>query len=798
VTRARGVAGPPGRVVSCRPFAPRRRGRARIMPRFPTMPMVRLLGRLPALVALLAVASPALAQVPGFSVSRQFTLERLADSHWRLTGQVEMEREDQKFFADVVDYYPDRDRIEASGNVVYVSKESRIAADRMEFSTRTRLGAFHNASGTMSLGTRVDRSMFGTQEPDAFFYGETIEKVGPSKYRITKGGFTTCVQPTPRWEITSSTATLTVDEYAILKNAVLNVKGVPLLYLPVLYYPIQEDDRSTGFLIPQYGNSTIRGQSLSNAFFWAISRNADATVFHDWFTRVGQGVGGEFRYIAAPGSEGQVRTYFLDQNATTYQLNGGATGSLPDSRSYEIRASAVQKLPAGLRVRGNVDYFSSITVQQTYYGNLYDASRRQRLYGANVSGAWGAWSLSGTYSQSELFFGESDSTVYGTTPRIAFNRASRKIGSTPIYWSFTTDYSNLVRTYNVGTRSLDSGLPRFDASPTVRVPFTKWPFLQLSGVLSWRNTWYGESLDARGAQVEQSVFRQYFDLRGEVIGPTFTRIWDTPANGYADKFKHVIEPNFTVQRVTKIDNYNQLVKLDSYDYTYGGTTRIGYGLTQRFLARRMEGGKRVPREFLNVSVSQAYYSDERASQYDPAYASSFYGLPPSNFTPISLNVRATPATEVNGSFRMEYDTKEGSITSMRANGTATMGGVQVFGGWSQRRYEMFQAFAVRSDNYLNLGTNLRLLDGRVGGQYLFDYDFSRGHVLQQRIQGFFNSQCCGVAVEYQKYNFPVFDPRFPVPNDRRFTISFTLAGIGTFANPLGMFGNGMSNSSGGF
>ena len=330
------------------------------------------------------------------------------------------------------------------------------------------------------------------------------------------------------------------------------------------------------------------------------------------------------------------------------------------------------------------------------------------------------------------------------------------------------------------------------------MPFTKLPFLQLIGFLAFRSTWYGESLDARGAQVDESVFRRYVEMRGEVIGPTLTRIWDTPANGYADKFKHVIEPTFTIQRVTRIDNYDQIVKLDSYDYTFGGTTRIGYGLTQRFLARRLEGGKRTPREFLNVSVSQAYYSDERATQYDPAYTSSFYGLAPNKFTPISLQVRVTPATRANGSFRMEYDAKGGIISSMRANGTGTMGGVQVFGGWSQRRFEYANALATRSDNYLNLGTNLRLLEGRVGGQYLFDYDFARDRLLQQRIQGFFNSQCCGVAVEFQKYNFPVFDPRFPVPNDKRFTISFTLAGIGTFASPFGMLGGGTGSSSGRF
>ena len=39
-----------------------------------------------------------------------------------------------------------------------------------------------------------------------------------------------------------------------LRNAVIRVKDVPIFYLPVLYYPIQSDDRATGFLLPTYGS----------------------------------------------------------------------------------------------------------------------------------------------------------------------------------------------------------------------------------------------------------------------------------------------------------------------------------------------------------------------------------------------------------------------------------------------------------------------------------------------------------------------------------------------------------------
>ena len=83
----------------------------------------------------------------------------------------------------------------------------------------------------------------------------------------------------------AGTIVLNLDHYTLLKQVVMNVKGVPLLYLPVMYYPTQKDDRATGFLLPTYGASTLRGHSIHNAFFWAINRSQDATFLHDWFSK---------------------------------------------------------------------------------------------------------------------------------------------------------------------------------------------------------------------------------------------------------------------------------------------------------------------------------------------------------------------------------------------------------------------------------------------------------------------------------------------------------------------------------
>ncbi len=110
------------------------------------------------------------------------------------------------------------------------------------------------------------------------FRATKIEKIGPRSYRLTDGAFSTCVQPTPRWEMTGSSGTVTLDDHVVMKNVQLRVKRVPVLYLPYMYYPLKKEDRATGFLIPTYSSSGVRGQGLSNAFFWAMNRSQDATL----------------------------------------------------------------------------------------------------------------------------------------------------------------------------------------------------------------------------------------------------------------------------------------------------------------------------------------------------------------------------------------------------------------------------------------------------------------------------------------------------------------------------------------
>ena len=81
--------------------------------------------------------------------------------------------------------------------------------------------------------------------------------------------------------MTASKIVLYSGSHAVLKNMVLRVKDVPMFYLPALYYPTKHQDRATGFLLPNYGTSSLKGMTLSNAFFWAVDRSQDVTIYHE-------------------------------------------------------------------------------------------------------------------------------------------------------------------------------------------------------------------------------------------------------------------------------------------------------------------------------------------------------------------------------------------------------------------------------------------------------------------------------------------------------------------------------------
>ena len=237
------------------------------------------------------------------------------------------------------------------------------------------------------------------QETVVYFFGESIEKLGPKKYKISKGGFSTCVQPTPRWDLVADTVTLNVDHYTFLKQAVLRVKGVPMFYLPVLYYPTKKEDRATGFLIPAYGSSTLRGQSIHNAFFWAIDRSQDATVFHDWYSNTGQASAASTRYNWRRGRR-DVQGLPAQRDTTPRRGPRQRRQAAPGFAQLRACAAPINFCRAICARERASTIFQHRDVADVEH-NIYDISRNQRDFGGNVVGTFGRYSLNATIDHRE-------------------------------------------------------------------------------------------------------------------------------------------------------------------------------------------------------------------------------------------------------------------------------------------------------------------------------------------------------------------------------------------------------------
>lgn len=693
-----------------------------------------------------------------------------------------------QFFADEVEFYEAQNLMKARGHVSYIDGTERITAERVEFNTKTKLGTFWKAQGIMSIAGKADpRNLLGATEADAYFYGERIEIVGPQKYKLIDGRFTTCVQPTPRWEVSAAEMVIVKDKHAVMKNAVMRVKDVPIMYLPWVYYPINKGDRATGFLMPSYGNSITRGQSVATGFFWAMGRSADATLQAEFTSKAGKGYGGEFRYVQAPGSYGATRVSVL--------TGSDEPGSLFPGRTFQVSSELTQQLPGHLELRGLVDYSSSIFTQQITQQSFAAATSSTRQAAVNVRGSYGRVLLDGEAGFIDYFTSATAGTRTGSAPRVGLTLSQAPIGASKIYFGITTNFAEIIRQNQIGDPKTSMNVGRLDVNPTLRAPIGNLPYLAVTTTVGYRFTSWSERLNG-ATLLREPIYRQMLDLRADISGPTFTRIFDTPNSSYAKRWKHVFQPTFSIAKTTSFKDFNLVPKNDGVDALFGGATNLSYGVANRLLAKRTNstGGPSVAQEVASVTVQQTYYTNSGAAYYDTTYISSPYVAIPSKFSPVAITASVQPTAGANFSARAEYDMTFRALRSTSISTGVNSGFLGFTASWARQDTLTRSAAAttlgetVKTAAYHSITTQtaLHTLDRRFSGSWSWSYDVQRKQQMQSRYTLSYLSQCCGIAAEYQVYNYGGLS--LGVQQDKRFNLSFSLAGIGTFTNLMGAFG----------
>ena len=147
--------------------------------------------------------------------------------------------------------------------------------------------------------------------------------------------------------------------------------------------------------------------------------------------------------------------------------------------------------------------------------------RDQQIAGvepAGISAAAGASiPLSATADRNDYFF---DATTFRRPERCRGSRsraASGRLAGAPLYFGVNSEYVTLARSITKdNVKTSDTGPDAVGRQPVLRVPFTRWPFLTVNSSVSWRGTYWTESLatDRNVAGARVGIGRQYLRFAG--------------------------------------------------------------------------------------------------------------------------------------------------------------------------------------------------------------------------------------------------------------------------------------------
>ncbi len=120
----------------------------------------------------------------------------------------------------------------------------------------------------------------------------------------------------PDWILRATSISLDDDEdVGVANGAVLSFKGVPILPIPAISFPLT-DKRKSGLLPPTIGVGTDSGVEVALPYYWNIAPNRDATLTPRLMTQRGIDFGGEFRYLE-PEYFGTLRANYMPGDRLT-------------------------------------------------------------------------------------------------------------------------------------------------------------------------------------------------------------------------------------------------------------------------------------------------------------------------------------------------------------------------------------------------------------------------------------------------------------------------------------------------
>ncbi|HXY03979.1 MAG TPA: LPS assembly protein LptD [Terriglobales bacterium] len=749
--------------------------------------------------------------------------QEMQGSLFKLQGNAEIQYGTYILHADEMTYNSDTGEATADGHVALDGgpNDEHVEGTHATYNVKSESGRFEHVSGSIGVQRRGTRLLLTSSNP-FFFSGKVLEKTGPDHYKVYDGTVTTCELPHPKWQFNAHKVVVEVGGTAKIYNTTFGVKGVPVLYLPFATLPAERLPRQSGFLIPNIGTSSIKGEILGESLFWAINRSMDVHIGAEYFSKRGWAPQGEFR--ARPSDKSFVDlTYFS-------VLDRGCCVPHVDQGGEEVRLTAEDEFGHNFRGVADVDYLSAFVFRLAFsevFTQAINSEVRSEAFLSNTTNGY-------FYNAEMKRYQDFESTTPGDVisilhaPGVELDSVDHQIWHSPFYWSYDTALEGLSRSEpGFSTAPL---LARLDLYPTVSLPLRLggWSFRPQ---FSLRDTAYTQELlvSSTGARSvgSQAIDRKSIEGSVEVRPPALDRVFDREFLGR--KWKHAIEPRVTYNYVTGVDNFADVIHFDARDIVTD-TNEVEYALVNRLYAKRLAAKEKcgkpgmpalfvggpapqnsVPwirhsqptqtpcdsspqtREVVTWELAQKYFLDPTfGGALVPGRTNIFTstidltGIPflsqPRHLSPLISRLRVQSSANTDIEWDVDYDFKQGqtNASTVLVNyhvGLFTMGAGDallhippeasflnpVAEPQSFNQFRLLLGYGHTNKPGFSAATN-------VG------FDANLNFLQYGAVQTTYNWNCCGISLEFRRFALG------SVRNENQYRFTFALANLGALGN----------------
>jgi LPS-assembly protein len=689
----------------------------------------------------------------------------------KLRGAVRLETTEMVLYADEVDYNVDTGYAEARGNVHFkhFTRNEELWASKVEYDVDEERGKFYDVVGTTVTKIQTRPGVLSSTSP-FHFEGKWAERLG-EKYILHDGMITNCRMPRPWWTLRGPRFDIIPEDRALAYKAIFRVRKLPLFYTPYFYKSLARVPRKSGFLTPHIANSSRRGITFGVGYFWAINRSYDVTYELEDFTARGLAHNMELRGKPRAGTDFDavlfgVQDRGLKQDDGTRIKQGG----------FSLLVNGRSDLGHGFLARGEFNYLSSLLFRQSFTETFHEAIFSEVHSVGYITKQWSTYSLDLVFQRIDNFqsIEKGDSIVIRKLPELQFSSRDREVshGSLPIWVSLESSAGLLRRTQPLfQTRQFTE---RADFQPRVMTSLY-WKGFHLVPSFSVRGTHWGERQEngrISGADLNRGSREVFIDL----AMPSLARVFKKKTF-LGDQLKHVVEPRASFRNVSGVMDFDKVIRFDETELL-SNTTEVEISLINRLYAKRNGEVSEVlswelwQRRYFDPTFGDAIVPGQRNVVLSSVELTPYTFLDRArNYSPVVSVLRANPVNGLGVEWRSDYDPLLGRIVNSTISADARRGDYFLSVGHTQ----------VHSVPQLSPPANQ--FRGGIGfgnpnhrgwnAAFTSVYDFRIGVMQFATTQVTYNTDCCGISVQYRRFNFGT---RF----ENQFRLAFAVANIGTF------------------